>query len=91
MEALTAIHGGMSMMQLSMSTMQQSISTMQQAVHSINLCVEQNQLDLRECLKFHYPASSDDEDDAPKAAPMAEDALALVVVCFVYFKTLALF
>jgi len=32
--------------------------------------VEQNQLDLRECLKFHHPPSSDDEDDAL----MAEDA-----------------
>jgi hypothetical protein len=72
MEALAAIQGGMSTMQLSMSTMQQSISTMQQIVHSINLRVEQNQLDLRECLKFHHPASSDDGDDEPKAAPMAE-------------------
>jgi hypothetical protein len=57
-------------MQLSMTSMQQSISTMQQEVHSINLLVEQNKLDLRECLKFHHPPSSDDEDDAP----MAEDA-----------------
>jgi hypothetical protein len=73
MEALAAIQGGMSTMQLSMSSMQQSISTMQQEVHSINLRVEQNQLDLRECLKFHHPASSDDEDDAPRTAPMAED------------------
>jgi hypothetical protein len=74
MEALAAIQGGMSTMQLSMSSMQESISTMQQAVHSINLCVEQNQLDLRECLKFHHPASSDHEDDAPRDAPMVEDA-----------------
>jgi hypothetical protein len=74
MEALAAIQGGMSTMQLSMSSMQQSISTMQQEVHSINLRVEQNQLDLRECLKFHHPASNDDEDDAPRIAPMAEDA-----------------
>jgi hypothetical protein len=57
MEALAAIQGGMSTMQLSMSSMQQSISTMQQEVHSINFRVEQNQLDLRECLKFHHPAS----------------------------------
>jgi len=57
-------------MKLSMSSMQQSISTMQQEVYSINLRVEQNQLDLGECLKFHNPSSSDDEDDAP----MAEDA-----------------
>jgi hypothetical protein len=47
--------------------MQQSISAMQQEVHSINLCVEQNQLDLQECLNFHHPSSSDDEDDEPMA------------------------
>jgi hypothetical protein len=70
MEALAAIQGGMSSMQLSMTSMQQSISTMQQEVHSINLWVEQNQPDLRECLKFHHPSSNDAEDDAP----MAEDA-----------------
>jgi len=64
-EALAAIQGGMSSMQLSMSSMQQSISVMQQEVHSINHRVEQNQPDLRECLKFHHPSSSDDEDDAP--------------------------
>jgi hypothetical protein len=74
LEALAAIQGGMSTTQLSMSSMQLSISTMQQEVHSINLRVEQNQLDLRECLKFHHPASNDDEDDAPRAAPMAENA-----------------
>jgi len=73
-EALAGIQGGMSTMQLSMSSMKQPISTMQKEVHSINLRVEQNQLDLRECLKFHHPASSDDEDDAPRTAPMAEDA-----------------
>jgi hypothetical protein len=59
MEALAAIQGGM--------------STMQQEVDSINKRVEQNQLDLRECLKYHHPGSSDDEDDAPRTAPMAED------------------
>jgi len=69
MEALAAIQGGMSSIQLSMSSMQQPISTMQQEVHSINLRVEQNQLDLRECLKFHHQSGSDDEDDVP----MAED------------------
>jgi hypothetical protein len=63
MEALAAIQRGMSSTKLSMSSMQQE-------VHSINLRVEQNQLDLRECLKFHHPPSNDDEDDAP----MAEDA-----------------
>jgi hypothetical protein len=54
-------------MQLSMSSIQQSISAMHQEVHSINLCVEQNQLDLWECLKFHHPSSNDEEDDAPMA------------------------
>jgi hypothetical protein len=67
MEALAAIKGGMSSMQLSMSSIEQSISTMQQEVHSINLRVDQNQIDLRECLKFHHLSSSDDEDDAPMA------------------------
>jgi hypothetical protein len=88
-EAMAAIHGGMSSMQLSMSSMQQSISTMQQKVHYINLQVKQNQLDLWECLKFHHPSSSDDEDDAP----MAEDAWAsfcFVVVLF-SFETFVLY
>jgi hypothetical protein len=53
MEALAAIQGGM-------SNMQQSITSMQQEVHSINKRVEQNQLDLRECLKYHHPGSSDE-------------------------------
>jgi hypothetical protein len=54
-------------MQLTMSSMQQFISAIQQEVHSINLRVEQNQLDLQECLKYHHPSSSDDDDDAPMA------------------------
>jgi hypothetical protein len=66
MEALTAIQGGMSAMQVTMSSMQQEI-------HSINLRVEQNQLDLHECLKYHHPSSSDDEDDAARTVPMPED------------------
>jgi hypothetical protein len=74
MEALATIHGGMSTMQLSMTSMQQSITFMQQEVHSINKRVEQNQLDLKECLKYHHPDSSDDEDDAPRTTPMVEDA-----------------
>jgi hypothetical protein len=53
--------------------MQQSITSIQQEVHSINKRVEQNQLDLRECLKYHHLGSSDDEEDAPRTAPMAED------------------
>jgi hypothetical protein len=73
MEALAAIQGGMSTMQVSMSSMQQSITAMQLEVHSINKSVEQNQLDLKECLKYHHPDSSDDEDDAPRTAPMADD------------------
>jgi hypothetical protein len=73
-EALVAIQGGMSTMQVSMSSMQLSLSSMQQEIHSINLRVEQNQLDLQECLKYHHPGSSDDEDDASRTAPMAEDA-----------------
>jgi len=67
MEALAAIQGGMSSMQVTMSSMQQEI-------HSINLRVEQNQLDLQECLKFHHPSSSDDEDDADRTIPLLEDA-----------------
>jgi 1-deoxy-D-xylulose 5-phosphate reductoisomerase len=68
MEALAAIQGGMSTMQLSKSSMQQPLTTMLEEVHSINLRVKQNQLNLRECLKFHHPTSSDDEDDAPRTA-----------------------
>jgi hypothetical protein len=48
------------------------MSSMQQEIHSINLRVEQNQLDLQECLKFH-PSSSDDEDDADRTIPLPED------------------
>jgi hypothetical protein len=47
--------------------MQLSMSSMQQEVHSINLHVEQNQLDLQEYLKYHHPSSSDDDDDPPMA------------------------
>lgn len=50
-------------MHVSMSSMQQSITSMQLEVHSINMRVEQNQLDLKECLKYHLPSNSDDEDD----------------------------
>jgi hypothetical protein len=64
MEALAALQGGMSSMQVSMSSMQlsmcsmqQSISSMQLAVHSIDRHVEQNQLDLQECLKYHHLAA----------------------------------
>jgi hypothetical protein len=50
-------------------SMQRAVSFMQQEVHSINLCVEQCQLDIQECLQHHHSSSSDDEDNAP----MAED------------------
>jgi len=87
MEALAAIQGGMSSMQLSMSSMQQSILATQQEVHSINLRVEQNQIDLWECLKSHHPSSSDDEDDAP----MAEATWAYFVLLLFYsFETFVL-
>jgi hypothetical protein len=66
MEALAALQGGM-------SSMQQSMSSMQLAVHSIDRRVEQNQLDLQECLKYHHPSSSDDEDVADGILPMPEN------------------
>jgi len=77
-EALTAIQGGM-------HTMQQSISSMQLEVHSINKRVEQNQLDLKECLKFQHPDSSDDEDAAPRTAVRIFELYFLFCCCF-YFK-----
>jgi hypothetical protein len=80
MEALATLQGGMSIMQVSMSSMQQSMCSMQQsisfmqlAVHSINRRVDQNQLNLQECLKYHHPSSSDDEDVADRILPMLED------------------
>jgi hypothetical protein len=60
-------------MQVNMSSMKQSIASMQLEVHSINKRVEQNQLDLKECLKYHHPDSSDDEDDAARTAPVPVD------------------
>jgi len=44
--------------------MQLTLSSLQQEVYSINLRVEQSQLDIQECLMHHHPSSSDDEDDA---------------------------
>jgi hypothetical protein len=49
------------------STMQLTLLSLQQEVHSINLRVEQSQLDIQECLRHHHPSSSDDEDNAPMA------------------------
>jgi predicted nucleic acid-binding Zn-ribbon protein len=59
-------------MQVTMSSMQQSISSIQLEVHSINKRVEQNQLDLKECLKYHHP-SSDDDEDVDRNLPLPED------------------
>jgi hypothetical protein len=63
----------LSSLQVSMSSMQQSMSSMQLAVHSIDRGVEQNQLDLQECRKYHHPSSSDDEDVADGILLMPED------------------
>jgi hypothetical protein len=63
----------MSSLQASMGFIQQSMSSMQLAVHSIDRRVEQNQLDLQECLKHHHPSSNDDEDGADGILPMTED------------------
>jgi hypothetical protein len=46
---------------------------MQLAGNSIDRRVEQNQLDLQECLKYHHPSGSHDEDDADGILPMPED------------------
>jgi hypothetical protein len=46
---------------------------MQLAVHSIDRRMEKNQLDLQECLKYHHPSSSDDEDVADGILPMPDD------------------
>jgi hypothetical protein len=60
LEALAELQGSMSSMHL-------VVSSMQYEVHSINLRVEQSQLDIQECIKHHHSSSSDDEDDAPMA------------------------
>jgi len=56
-----------------MSSIQQSMSSMQLAMHSIDRRVEQNQLNLQECLKYHHPSNNDDEDGADGILPMTED------------------
>jgi hypothetical protein len=48
---------------------------MQLAVHSIDRHVEQNQLDLQECLKYHHPSSNDDED-------AADGIFGYILLCF---------
>jgi hypothetical protein len=45
----------------SLESLQGGMSSMQWVVHSINLCVEQCQLDIQEWLQHHY-LSRDDED-----------------------------
>lgn len=92
MEALATLQGGMSNMQV-------SISSIQLEVHSINKRVEQNQLDFKECLKYHHPSSSDDEDDADRTLPLPEDVWFPHVVffffyrfvCFCYYETFCYF
>jgi hypothetical protein len=73
MEALAVLQGGMGNIQVSMSTMQQTITSIQLEVHSINKHVEENQLDLKKCLKYHHPSSSDDEADADGTLPLPKD------------------
>jgi len=67
LEALAALQGSMSSMQLDISSLQQGFTSMQQEVHLINLRMKQSQLDIQECLKHHYPSSSDDDNDTPMA------------------------
>jgi hypothetical protein len=50
-----------------LESLQGGMSSMQREIHSINLCVEQCQLDIQECLQYHHPSSSDDEDHPPMA------------------------
>jgi len=67
---------------------------MQLAVHSIDRRVEQNQLDLQECLKYHHPSSSDYEDVADGILPIPEDVwfpLMFVVVLLLSFVILRQF
>jgi hypothetical protein len=52
--ALASLQGGMSFMQLAISSLQQGFTSMQQEVHSVNLRVEQSQLNTQECLKHHH-------------------------------------
>jgi hypothetical protein len=74
MEALAALQGGMSNMQVMVSTIQQSMSSMQLEMRSIGKRVEQTHLDLHECLKYHHPSNSDDEDAGDGTLPLPEDA-----------------
>jgi hypothetical protein len=92
MEDLAALQGGMSSLQVSMSSMPQSMSSIQLAVHSIDRRVEQNQVDLQECLKYHHPSSSDDEDVVDGILPMTEDVrfpLLFIVLLLLSFETIS--
>jgi hypothetical protein len=80
-------------MQQSMCSMQQSVSSIQLVVHSIDRHVEQNQLDLQECLKYHHPSGSDDEDDADGLFPCLRMFFPSYVcrpfIVFCYFETIS--
>jgi hypothetical protein len=39
-----------------------SMSALQWEVNLIGECVEQSQIDIRECLKYHHPKPHDDDD-----------------------------
>jgi hypothetical protein len=39
-----------------------SMSTLQRKVNLIGELVEQSQIDIKECLKYHYPKLNDDDD-----------------------------
>jgi len=40
-----------------------SMSALQQEVNLIGKRVEQSQIDIRECLKYHHPKLNDHDDD----------------------------
>jgi hypothetical protein len=50
----------------SLESLREGMSSMQWVVHSIDLRVEQCQLDIQECLQHHHPAR--DEEDHPTLA-----------------------
>jgi hypothetical protein len=39
-----------------------SMGALQREVNLIGECVEQSQIDIRECLKYHHPKLDDDKD-----------------------------
>jgi hypothetical protein len=49
-----------------LESLHEGMSSMQRVVHSIDLFVEQRQLDIQECLQHHHPAG--DEEDHPTLA-----------------------